>query len=82
MRVLIVDDLGFDHKGGGLFMSYHQNKERLAGLFKHRQPGRPRNKLHTMSDNSDVTKLLQQIGAKARLFFLGRAVTGTSLPPL
>jgi len=34
MRVLNVDDLGFDHKGGGLFMSYHQNKERLAGLFK------------------------------------------------
>lgn len=34
MRVLNVDDLGFDHKGGGLFMSYHQNKERLAGLFR------------------------------------------------
>lgn len=33
MRVLSVDDLGFDHKGGGLFMSYHQNKERLAGMF-------------------------------------------------
>lgn len=34
MRVLSVDDLGFAHKGGGLFMSYHQNKERLAGMFK------------------------------------------------
>lgn len=34
MRVLSVDDLGFDHKGGGLYMSYQQNKERLAGLFK------------------------------------------------
>lgn len=33
MRVLSVDDLGFDHKGGSLFMSYHQNKERLAGMF-------------------------------------------------
>jgi hypothetical protein len=31
MRVLSVDDLGFDHKGGSLFMSYLQNKEQLAG---------------------------------------------------
>lgn len=34
MRVLSVDDLGFDHKGGSLYMSYHQNKERLAKMFK------------------------------------------------
>ena len=34
MRVLNIDDLGFDHKGGSLYMSYHQNKERLAGMFK------------------------------------------------
>ena len=33
MRVLNVDDLGFDHKGGSIYMNYHQNKERLAGLF-------------------------------------------------
>ncbi|MCD4790092.1 MAG: hypothetical protein K8R37_08850 [Bacteroidales bacterium] len=33
MRVLNVDDLGFDHKGGSLYMSYQQNKERLAGMF-------------------------------------------------
>ena len=33
-RVLSVDDLGFNHKGGGLFMSYQQNKEKLAGMFK------------------------------------------------
>jgi hypothetical protein len=31
LRVLSVDDLGFDHKGGSLFMSYLQTKERLAG---------------------------------------------------
>jgi hypothetical protein len=31
MRVLSVDDLGFDHRGGGLFMSYLQQKEQLAG---------------------------------------------------
>lgn len=33
MRVLSVDDLGFDHRGGSLYMSYHQNKERLAGML-------------------------------------------------
>ncbi|HEY6508961.1 MAG TPA: hypothetical protein VIY56_13165 [Vicinamibacterales bacterium] len=32
LRVLSVDDLGFDHKGGSLFMTYLQSKERLAGL--------------------------------------------------
>ena len=30
LRVLSVDDLGFDHKGGSLFMIYQQQKERLA----------------------------------------------------
>ncbi len=34
MRVLTVDDLGFDHKGGSLYMSYQQQKERLADKFK------------------------------------------------
>jgi hypothetical protein len=30
MRVLNVDDLGFQHPGGRLFMSYLTNKEQLA----------------------------------------------------
>lgn len=30
MRVLSVDDLGFSHTGGSLFMSYLQGKEQLA----------------------------------------------------
>jgi hypothetical protein len=30
MRVLSIDDLGFTHKGGNLFIAYHQQKERLA----------------------------------------------------
>jgi hypothetical protein len=30
MRVFSVDDLGFDHKGGNLFMTYLQAKEQLA----------------------------------------------------
>lgn len=37
MRVLSTDDLGFAHRGSGLFMGYLQNKERLAGLAA--QPG-------------------------------------------
>ncbi len=32
MRVLNVDDLGFEHKGGNLFLIYQQQKERLAGM--------------------------------------------------
>jgi hypothetical protein len=32
MRVLSVDDLGFDHKGGNLFMVYQTQKELLAAL--------------------------------------------------
>jgi len=34
MRVLSVDDLGFDHKGGSLYMVYQQNKEQLANKMK------------------------------------------------
>jgi hypothetical protein len=30
MRVLTVNDLGFEHKGGNLFMAYLQQKEQLA----------------------------------------------------
>jgi hypothetical protein len=32
MRVLNVNDLGFDHKGGNLFMVYFQRKEQLAAM--------------------------------------------------
>jgi hypothetical protein len=34
MRVLSVNDLGFAHKGGSLFMRYLQNKEQLAARSK------------------------------------------------
>ncbi len=34
MRVLTVDDVGFDGKAGGLFMSYLQAKEQLAAQSK------------------------------------------------
>jgi hypothetical protein len=32
LRVLSVGDLGFEHKGGNLFLGYLQQKENLAGL--------------------------------------------------
>ena len=32
LRVLNVDDLGFLHRGGMLFMSYLRQKEQLAGM--------------------------------------------------
>jgi hypothetical protein len=32
MRVLSVTDLGFDSKGGSLYLVYQQTKERLAGM--------------------------------------------------
>ena len=31
LKVLTVDDFGFNHKGGSLFMAYLQTKEQLAG---------------------------------------------------
>jgi hypothetical protein len=34
MRVMSVDDLGFDHRGGNLFLSYLQQKEQLANKSK------------------------------------------------
>jgi hypothetical protein len=32
LRVLSVSDLGFDNRGGSLFIAYQQQKEQLAGL--------------------------------------------------
>jgi hypothetical protein len=31
MRVLTTDDLGFDHRGGGIFMNHMRTRETLAG---------------------------------------------------
>ena len=33
MRVLSVNDVGFSHKAGTLFLAYLQNREKLAGTF-------------------------------------------------
>lgn len=34
MRVLSIDDLGFEHPGGSFFMSYLQRKEGLAAAYR------------------------------------------------
>lgn len=34
LRVLSVDDLGFNHKGGNLFMTYLRQKEQLAAMMQ------------------------------------------------
>jgi hypothetical protein len=34
MRVLSVNDVGFDHRAGGLYLSYQQQKERLAARHR------------------------------------------------
>jgi hypothetical protein len=34
MRVLSVSDLGFNHRGGNLYMTYHQQLEQLAQLSR------------------------------------------------
>ena len=33
MRILTVDDFGFNHTGTSLYMRYQQNKERLSAMF-------------------------------------------------
>jgi hypothetical protein len=39
LRVLSVDDLGFSHKGGSLFLGYLKNKEQLAKKLAGGTPG-------------------------------------------
>lgn len=34
LRVLSIDDLGFDHRGGAIFMTYLRNLERLASPIR------------------------------------------------
>jgi len=38
MRVLSVSDLGYDHRGGALYLRYQKEKERLAGLHPDSAP--------------------------------------------
>ena len=72
MRVLSVDDLGFDSKGGSVYMSYQQQKERLATLSagahaQHARPGRAA--MNPANDpNAALQALLGGAGLKASLF--------------
>jgi hypothetical protein len=34
LRVLSVDDLGFEHRGGSLYLRYQQTKERAASRIQ------------------------------------------------
>ena len=34
MKVMTMDDFGFDHKGGSLYLAYQKQKEQLAGKYK------------------------------------------------
>ena len=34
MKVMTIDDLGFDHKGGSLYLAYQKQKEQLASKYK------------------------------------------------
>ncbi len=58
MRVLNVNDLGFDDKGGNLFMAYLQQKELFSGLAD-RKSRRARPGEHLMSPPSLQTLFLQ-----------------------
>jgi hypothetical protein len=39
LRVLTVDDLGFSHRGGNLFLLHHRQKERLARMSRNAELG-------------------------------------------
>ncbi|MFE4748962.1 hypothetical protein ACFRIB_01505 [Streptomyces mirabilis] len=39
LRVLSVDDLGFDHRGGSLYLLYQRQKERFAAMTTDATPG-------------------------------------------
>ena len=51
MRVLSIDDLNFNDKGGSLYMVYQQQKETLARMYQGGTLRRPRNSGDSMSDS-------------------------------
>ena len=50
LRVLSVDDLGFSHKGGSLFLTYQQQKERLAAMASGGTPVAARHRRCAVND--------------------------------
>ena len=66
LRVLSVDDLGFAHKGGSLFMSYLQAKEQLAAKA---QLGAFRGTRHRRNRLMDPVQAFMQANALATPLF-------------
>ena len=51
MRVLTVNDVGFDHRGGSLFMVYLKNKETMAQMHGNGLPGTAGHHKHPVGAN-------------------------------
>ena len=66
MRVLSVSDVGFDAKAGSLYMTYQQQKERLAGARPRWFVRQSRDQRNSMSDQ--LQALLQQAGIATPAF--------------
>ncbi|MGW3146147.1 MULTISPECIES: hypothetical protein [Streptomyces] len=39
LRILTIDDLGFTHRGGALFLAHQRRREQLAALHRSARPG-------------------------------------------
>ena len=68
LRVLSVNDLGFAHKGGTLFMAYLQRKEQLAGEGAGGRLRRWASEGFHERCAEDPRRLLQSSAAGAQLF--------------
>ena len=63
LRVLSVEDLGFSHKGGALFLGYLQRKEMLGIEGAGRRARRARHRRHSMTDALKTLDALLQSSA-------------------
>ncbi len=71
MRVLSIDDLYFNDKGGSLYMVYQQQKETLARMYQGGIVQRPRNSRYSMSNGiptDPVQAMLAQTSLQRNLF--------------
>ena len=81
LRVLSVDDLGFAHKGGSLFMAYLQRKERLAAKAPAGGARDARHRRHPVTDPvQTLDALLQSAVGRRRSSFRRPAATTASRP--
>ena len=69
MRVLTVDDLGFAHKGGSLFMAYLRAKEQLVAKAPRRGALEPRHRRPAMTEALEqLEAILVQAGVTVPRF--------------